>query len=137
MSVTVMYADEDDGSGMILFAGMLLGLAGFMRIVDSIWAFRYSGPLPQNLQNSVLGSNLTTYAWVWLVVGVVLIVASMLVFFQSEFGRWIGIFAAAIAALSAITFMPYYPVWALLYIALAVVVVYALARYGGRVSAVV
>ncbi len=133
--MTVAHADEESGSGMLLFAGLLLGLAGFMRVIDSIWAFRYQGPLPENLQGGSLGSDLTTYAWVWLGVGVVLIGASMLVFFQSQIARWIGMFAAAIAALSAITFIPYYPVWSLLYIAMAVVVVYALARYGGRAPA--
>lgn len=133
--MSVVYADEDAGSGMLLFAGLLLGLAGFMRIIDSIWAFRYHGTLPQNLQDSVLGSNLKTYAWLWLVVGIVLVVASMLVFFQSQLARWIGIVAAAIAALSAITFMPYFPVWSVLYIGMAVFVFYALARYGGRAAA--
>ncbi len=33
------------------------------------------------------------------------------------------------------TWMPYYPVWSLVYIALAVLVFYALARYGGRLDA--
>jgi len=38
-------------------------------------------------------------------------------------------------ALSAMTWMPYYPVWSLVYVAIAVMVIYALARYGGRTTA--
>ena len=37
-----------------------------------------------------------------------------------------------ILAISATVWLPYYPVWSLIYIAIAVMVFYALARYGGR-----
>ena len=30
------------------------------------------------------------------------------------------------------TWMPYYPIWSLTYVAIAVLVFYTLARYGGR-----
>jgi hypothetical protein len=105
-----------------------------MRIIDALWAFRYKGSLPDNLQAGVLGSNIKTYAWTWLIVGIVLIAASVLILYRSQFARWIGFIAAAIMALSAMTWMPYYPVWSLVYVAIAVMVIYALARYGGRVT---
>jgi hypothetical protein len=128
--------DAGEGSGWLLFAGTVLGLAGLMRIIDSIWAFHYSGTLPDGvtLRDGILGSNLTTYAWTWLVVGVVLIVASVLILARSQIARWIGFFAAAIGALSAMTWMPYYPIWSLTYVGVAVMTFYALARYGGRDS---
>ena len=47
-----------------------------MRILDSIWAFGYNGALPEGLKGGVLSSNLTSYTWLWLVVGVVLLVSS-------------------------------------------------------------
>ena len=124
--------DEAKGAGWLFFAGTVLGLAGIMRIVDSIWAFGYKGALPEGLKNGVLGDNLTTYAWVWLIVGFVLIGASFALMTGSQFARWIGYIAATLGAVSAITWMPYYPVWSLVYIAIAVMVFYALARYGGR-----
>jgi hypothetical protein len=124
----------DEGGGWLIFAGTVIGLAGLMRIVDSMWAFRYKGNLPDGLRDSVLGSNLHTYAWTWLIVGIVLIVASVFILARSQIARWIGYFAAAFAALSAMTWMPYYPIWSLTYVAVAVMVFYALARYGGRDS---
>jgi len=110
----------------------VLGLAGLMRIIDAIWAFIYKGGLPENLHDGVLGSNLRTYAWTWLAVGVILIASSFLILVRSQFARWIGFIAATIGALSAMTWMPYYPIWSLTYVAIAVLVFYALARYGGR-----
>jgi hypothetical protein len=126
--------DTEEGSGWLIFAGTVLGLAGLMRIMDSIWAFHYRGALPDDLKDGILGDNLHTYAWTWLVVGVVLVVASVFILARSQIARWVGFFAAAIGALSAMTWMPYYPIWSLTYIAIAVMAFYALARYGGRDS---
>lgn len=66
---------------------------------------------------------------------IVLIVCAALVFTGSEVGRWLGITAAAIGCISAIWWMPYYPIWSLTYIAIGALVIYALAAYGGRRSA--
>ena len=127
-----VYPDEEKGSGWLFFAGTVLGLAGIMRIIDSIWAFGYKGALPDNLKNGVLGSNLKNYAWTWLIVGIVLVLSSFLILVRSQFARWIGFFAATIGAVSAMTWMPYYPIWSLTYVGIAVLTFYALARYGGR-----
>ena len=51
---------------------------------------------------------------------------------RSQIGRWIGVAAGAIMAISAIWWMPYYPIWSLTYIAIGVFVIYALAAHGGR-----
>ena len=126
---------DSDGDGWLFFAGTILGLAGLMRIFDSIWAFRYKGALPEGLKDGLVGSNLKNYAWLWLIVGIVLLIASFLVLSRSQFARWVGLFAAGIGGLSAIAWMPYYPVWSLVYITLAVLVFYGLAAHGGRESA--
>ena len=131
----ILYPEEKPGTGWLFFAGTMLGLAGIMRLIDSFWAFRYHGALPDGLQNAVFGSNLKNYAWTWLVVGIILIASSFLVFFRSQIGRWVGYAAAAIAGLTAMAWMPYYPIWSLVYIGIAVFVFYALARYGGREAA--
>jgi hypothetical protein len=63
---------------------------------------------------------------------VLLILASFGVLARSQLSRWIGGIGAAIAAITAMAWMPYYPVWSLVYVAIAVMVIYALARYGSR-----
>jgi hypothetical protein len=125
------YADTGrQGRGWIVFAAVVLAVAGIMRIFDAIWAFTYDGPLPANLQDALLGHSLDTYGWIYLIVGILLIACSVLVLRGSQVGRWLGITAGAIAAISAIWWMPYYPIWALAYIALGILVIYALATYG-------
>jgi len=122
------------GEGWLFFAGTVLGLAGLMRVLDAIWAFRYKGALPEDLKDGVLGSDLKTYGWVWLGVGILLIVCSWLLITRNQFARWIGYIAAGIGTLSAMTWMPYYPIWALTYVVVFMLVIYGLAQYGGRVT---
>jgi hypothetical protein len=119
-------------SGWLIFSAIVLIVAGVMRIFDAIWAFRYDGTVVDNLHDAFFGHSLTTYGWVWLIVGIILIVAGFVVLSPTpsitvDIARWFGIVASAIAAITAITWMPYYPVWAFIYIAIAVVVIYGLA----------
>ena len=118
----------------------MLIIAGIMRVIDAIWAFGYHGAIPDDLKDAILGHSLKTYGWIWLIAGVILIAAGVLVLGpgdrpSAEISRWIGIIAAALAAISAIFVMPYYPVWSLIYIAIAIMVIYGLsARYGEQAA---
>jgi hypothetical protein len=120
------------GEGWLLFAGIVLMIAGVMRFFDAIWAWSYSGPLPSNLQSALLGHSLTTYGWVWLIIAIILFVAGLGVIVRSQFARWFGIVAAGLGAISAVWWMPYYPIWSFTYIVIAMFVIYALSAYGGR-----
>jgi Ca2+/Na+ antiporter len=120
------------GEGLIVFSAILLGIAGIMRIFDAIWAFRYHGALPAKLEGAIFGTSLKTYGWVYLVVAIVLIVCAVLVLNRSQIGRWTGIVAAAIGCISAVWWMPYYPIWSLMYIGLCALVIFALTAYGGK-----
>jgi hypothetical protein len=120
------------GDGWRYFVGTVLGIAGIMRIFDGIWAWSYNGQVPSQLQGALFGHSLTTYGWVYFIVGVILVGASFGVLAGSELSRWIAIVAGAVLAISAIWWMPYYPIWSLTYIGIGILVIYAMAVYGGR-----
>jgi hypothetical protein len=122
----------EQGIGWIVFAGIVLAVAGLMRILDAIWAFSYHGALPDSLKDGALGSDLKTYGWLWLAVGCVLILCGLGVLFgRSQIARWIGMIAAGIAIVTSAVWLPYYPVWSFVYVALGGMTLYALAAYGG------
>ena len=127
--------DSEEGLGWLVFAGTILGIAGIMRIFDALWAFRFDGAVPDELEGALLGTSMTTYGWAWLIVGVVLLVASFAVLKRSQFARWIGILTGAVLAVSATWWMPFYPVWSFTFIIMGILVVYGLAAHGGRLSA--
>ena len=122
---------SERASNWILFAMIALITAGIMHIFDAIWMFRYDGAVPRSLQGALFGTSLTTYAWIYLIVGIVLIAAGAGLASGSQVARWIGIISGSATAISAIWLVPYYPIWSLVYIALGILVVYALAAYGG------
>ena len=127
-------------SGWLTFSGIVLIIAGIMRILDAIWAFRYNGTVVDGLHQAIFGHSLTTYGWLWLIIGIVLIGAGFLVMgapsTASEIARWIGIIAAALGAVTAVTWMPYYPVWSLVYVGIGIGVIYGLvAHYDEEVPA--
>lgn len=124
-----------NGRGWVVFAAIVLVTAGVMRVFDAIWMFRYNGALPENLQDAIFGRSLNTYGWIYLVVAAVLILSGFLVLNGSQLARWVGVAAGAIGAISAIWWMPYYPVWSLTYIGVGALVVYALIAHGGRQAA--
>ena len=128
-------------SGWLTFSAIVLILAGIMRIIDAIWGFQYRGSAAGGLHHALLGHSLTTYAWVWLITGVILLAAGVLVLGPSnqpsaEVSRWVGIIAAGLGAISAMFLVPYFPVWSLIYIVLAALVIYGLAAgYGQEATA--
>ena len=124
--------EAERSSGWLQFASIVLIVAGIMRILDAIWAWRYNGVLPDEFQKAVLGNDLDTYGWLWLIVGIVLILAGVAVTRRSQWARWIGILAGAILTITAIAWMPFYPVWSLVYIFVGIFVIYGLATHGGR-----
>ena len=123
---------EQRAEGWVLFAGIVLIWGGIMKVFDAIWAFRYHGVLPSNFEATIFGHSLKTYGWVDLVVAAILIICGFLASSRAPVSaRWVGIVAAAIGGISAIWWMPFYPIWAFTYIFIAALVIYALAVYGG------
>jgi hypothetical protein len=123
---------DERGEGWRLFAVIMMFVGGTMRVFDSIWAFTYHAALPERLEDAVLGQNLKTYGWIYLIVAAVLFVTGFLIGNRSQIGRWVGMVAGGLLCISAVWWLPYYPVWSLVYISLGVLIVYALAAHGGR-----
>ncbi len=124
----------EQGLGWRFFAGTILGIAGVMRIFDGIWAFHYHHAIPENFQGALFGDDLKTYGWIYLIVGILLIAASILVVvplgISSQIARWTGVVGGALLSISAVWWLPFYPVWALVYIAVGILVMYGLIVHG-------
>jgi hypothetical protein len=95
----------------------------------------YDDVVPENFEAAIFGHSLKTYGWIYLIVAAVLIVCAVLGLSGSQVARWVGVVAGAIIAISAIWWMPYYPIWSLTYIAIGALVIYALVVYGGKTEA--
>jgi len=117
------------GTGWIVFAGIVMILAGGNMAINGLWALHASSQVEKSFGDTLLfsSSNLDTWGWIYLIVGAVVVVAGIMVFFRAAFGMWIGIIAALVQAFFAFfwLFSPYWPA-SLVIIALDMLVIYAL-----------
>jgi hypothetical protein len=127
--------NERRGQGWLIFSGIILMLAGVNLFLNGLWAFNASDRIESAFQDTLLFSdtNLDTWGWIYLIIGVVLVVAGIAVMGRAQWARWVGIAAASIGAISAFfwLFNPNFWVSSLVAVVLNVLVVYALASYGG------
>jgi hypothetical protein len=113
------------------FAAALLVVSGIFKILDALWAFKYDDDVSDEVQTVLFENDLASWGWVWLGVGIILILAGFAVVSGSQWARWVGIVAASLAAISFLPWIYYKPLWTILSVTLAVLVIYALAAYGG------
>jgi hypothetical protein len=119
-------------SGWLSFAAAVLIVSGLYKIFDAIWAFRYDGEATAPERTIIFERDLAAWGWVWLVAGILLIAAGLAVVTGAEWARWVGIVAASLTALAAFAWIHYQPIWTITSVALSLLVVHALARYGGH-----
>ena len=119
------------GTGWIVFAGIVLILAGANMFINGLWALHASSQQVKAIGDTLIfaSDNLDTWGWIYVIVGAVVIVAGAMVFFRAAFGQWVGIFAAVVQAIFAFfwIFSPYWPA-ALVIIAVDLLVIYALSN---------
>ena len=123
-------ADEVQASGWLAFAGTLLGLAGLWNVFDGILALSRSKVYGVN--HNYVFSDLRTWGWIVLLLGVVQILAAFAIFSGSELARWFGIAAAGVNAIGQLAFVPVYPWWALMIFSADILVIYGLAVHAGK-----
>ncbi|HXY91433.1 MAG TPA: hypothetical protein VEP49_03080 [Acidimicrobiia bacterium] len=126
---------EEQGSGWIGFAGIMLIIVGALNIVNGLNALDHKNSSP--VAGQLMYANLETWGWIMLIWGIIVLVAGFLVFSRNQFGRWIGIIAASIAMIINMTWVFAFPIAALIEVFLAALVLYALIVYGGRESSTV
>jgi hypothetical protein len=124
-------ADDDipSGIGWVMFAAVMLGLAGIWNFIDGILAISSSRVYAGN--QVFVFSDLNTWGWIVMILGIVECIAALTLLSGSEFGRWFGIAAAGINAIGQLMFVPVYPWWGLAMFSVDVLIIYALAVYGG------
>ena len=113
----------------VMFAATLMIVGGIMQVFQAISAIA-NDEFFVTLPNYVVTLDVSTWGWIHLVFGILVVIAGMSLFSGS---RAAAIFALILAVLSAITnfgFIPYYPVWAVFIIAVDVFVIWAIARSG-------
>lgn len=106
---------------MLMLSGplsILMGASGIAQDNNLFSASRYSYRF-----------DLTTWGWIHLVVGVVLVIAGLGVLTNKSWGRGAGAAVAGVSLITQFMFVPYYPAWAIPMMTLDLLIVFALTRF--------
>jgi hypothetical protein len=121
------------GSGRVVFAGTLLLIVGILNIIYGIGALGDANVLVGDKR--LVFSNLHTYGWVLIILGVIQLTGGVSLLGGNTYGRVIGIIAASLGAIeSLVSIGGRYPWWELGVFALCVYVLHGLIMYGQDVK---
>jgi hypothetical protein len=84
--------------------------------------------------NYVFKLDVTTWGWIHLVLGVIVVPAGIALFQGAVWARTVGVILAGISALVGFAWLPWYPIWGLVIIAVAFFVAWALTVHGRDVT---
>jgi hypothetical protein len=121
---------EGRGAGMVLFASILLLIIGFFNMIYGIAAIANSHVFTANA-HYVIG-DLRAWGWITLILSVLQLVAAGGILAGSQLARWFAVAVVALNAIDMMFFIPAYPFWALVIIAVDVVALWGLCAYGSR-----
>jgi hypothetical protein len=115
-------------SGPIMVAGAIMVIAGIWQIFIGTTLLVHD-KIYVGTPRYLYEFDLTVWGWIQLLTGVLSVAVGYAALRALMWARVLGIGLAAISMLMQFMFLPHYPIWSLLVIALDVVVVYGLATY--------
>ncbi|MDN5750087.1 MAG: hypothetical protein L0H64_16500 [Pseudonocardia sp.] len=128
------YPSRDDATpagwvvGLSLFAGILMIMTGVFNAIEGLVAL-FQNEVYLATPRYVFAFDLTTWGWIHLLLGIAVMAAGFGVLSGRIWGRVVGIAVTALCMLANFLFVPYYPVWSLLLIALNVFIIWALCAF--------
>src|SRR4029077_7507420 len=78
--------------------------------------------------------DVTTWGWIHLLLGILVAAAGVFVLVGQVWARTVGVIVATFSAVVNFAWLPYYPVWGVIIIALDVFVIWALTVHGRDIT---
>ena len=119
--------------GITAFAAIMMMTVGVFQAIQGVVAllndtFYVVG------QKWTFSFDITTWGWIHLIVGAGVAAAGFFLLTGAVWARVVGISVAALSALLNFAWMPYYPAWSVLIIAVDVFVIWALTVHGRDIT---
>ena len=115
------------------FAGVMLIIIGVFDILQGLVAI-----VDDNFyvvtQEWVFEFDTTTWGWIHLILGIILIASGVGIFSANVAARTVGVIAAGLAMIVNFAWLPYYPVWSTIVIAICIAIIWALTAHGRDIA---
>jgi hypothetical protein len=109
-------------STIMILVGIFQAFAGLAAIIDDQFYVV--------TQNYAFDIDTTAYGWIHLIIGIVVAFAGFALWGRKVWAATVAVFLAMLSAIANFFFIPYYPFWSILMIALAIWVIWAITRPG-------
>ena len=118
--------EESHGEGWVMFAGIMIMIAGTLNFIYGIAAISNSHFYVANTHYVI--SDLKTWGWVTLIWGIVLALSGLALLGGAGWARWFAIVVGCLNFIVQLGFVgsAQYPLWTLTALALTAIVLYAL-----------
>ncbi len=122
-----------EAAGGYVFAGVILIVVGCFHAIAGLVAIIDDG-FYVVAENYTFNVDTTGFGWIQLLAGVLVACAGFALFSAATWARVVGVLFASLSAIANFFFIPYYPFWAILIIALDIWVIWALTRHVEKVQ---
>jgi hypothetical protein len=115
-------------TGFAVFASIMMIMLGAFHVVMGLVAL-FNDEFFVKLPNYTFRLDVTGWGWIHLIGGAIVLWAGIALLSGRLWARAVGITVAVLSAIANFLWLPYYPVWSILLIGLAVIVIWALTKY--------
>jgi hypothetical protein len=117
--------------GFILFAAVMMIMVGVFQAIQGLVGI-FENEFYVSTRNYIFQLDATTWGWTHLLLGLLVAFAGYGLLSGKTWARTVAITLVVLSAIANFLFIPYYPFWSLLVIALDVFVIWAIAAHGGE-----
>ncbi|MER8187847.1 hypothetical protein [Kitasatospora sp. NPDC094015] len=118
-------------SGWTVLAAVLMIFGGAMAIFEGIAAIA-KDDLFVKTSNYAFRFSVNGWGWIHLILGIVIVLAGFALFTGAIWARAVGVVLAGLAAIANFLWLPYYPFWAVVLIAINIFIIWALCAGANR-----
>jgi hypothetical protein len=115
-------------TGFAYFAGAIMILIGIYHAISGLAAILEDEFFVVG-RNYTFDLDVTAWGWIHLIGGIIVVLAGIGIYSGATWARTVGIVLAGLSAVANFFYIPYYPVWAVLIIALDIMVILALTAF--------
>jgi hypothetical protein len=117
-------------AGFTVFAAIMMLMVGVFQALQGLIGI-FENEFYVQTRNYLFQFDATTWGWIHLVLGLLVAFAGWGLLSGQTWARVVGIALAVLSATANFLFIPYYPFWSLLLIALDIFVIWAITAHGG------
>ena len=125
------YDTESRGEGWVLFAGVMIMIAGFLNVIFGFAAIDGSSFFTDEGRYVIL-DDLNAWGWFMLLVGFAQLIAAFSIWNRHAYGRFIGVLTASLHAILLLFTVNAFPIAAFMLFILDLLVIYGLVVHGSR-----